>query len=253
VSDHASTSTAPVAADSLWDRHYLLFRRLHSLSGIVPVGVFLAEHIFTSSAILLGPGDYQKDINFIWNMPGLLLMEIFGIWLPIAFHAALGLYFTFTGRVNLSAYPYGGNWRYTLQRITGILAMVYIFLHLAVTRWHWSVFGWYTPFDPKLATATTVYAVQVSWWLPWFFLIGVLSAVFHFANGLWTAAITWGLTVTVQAQKRWGYACCVLGIALSIAGIAALARFATYDTSKFTPEEQAVIKSIQNGTFQAYE
>jgi succinate dehydrogenase / fumarate reductase cytochrome b subunit len=47
-----------------------------------------------------------------------------------------------------------------------------------------------------------------------FYLLGVLSAVFHFANGLWTAAISWGLTVTVSAQRRWGHVCLGVGLGL---------------------------------------
>ena len=223
MSEHAMTVQAP-AGPSFYEKNYFLLRRLHSLTGIVPVGVFLMEHLFTSSSILLGSADYQKDINFIWNLPGLVLMEIFGIWLPIAFHAVLGLVYTFSGppRPNAATYPYVRNWNYLLQRITGIIAMVYIFCHIATTRWHLQIGPWYTPFDPSYATITTVDAVQSSVWLPWFFLIGMLSAVFHLANGLWTAAITWGLTVSAAAQRRWGYVCIGIFVVTLACGATAL-------------------------------
>ncbi len=34
------------------------------------------------------------------------------------------------------------------------------------------------------------------------YALGLLGVSFHLANGLWTAAITWGLTVGPAAQRR---------------------------------------------------
>jgi succinate dehydrogenase / fumarate reductase cytochrome b subunit len=64
------------------------------------------------------------------------------------------------------------------------------------------------------------------------YLFSVLCLVFHFANGLWTAAITWGLTVSTGAQRRWGQVCAAIGVALAIAGVSAVIGFVTLD-----PEE----------------
>jgi len=60
----------------------------------------------------------------------------------------------------------------------------------------------------------------------------VLALVFHFANGLWTAAITWGVTVSVAAQKRWGQVCALVGLSLAGAAIASVFGFATLDPAK---------------------
>jgi hypothetical protein len=61
------------------------------------------------------------------------------------------------------------------------------------------------------------------------YLVGVSLLVFHFANGLWTAAITWGITISRNAQRRWGYVCAGLGAALMGAAWAAVIGFATLD------------------------
>ena len=37
--------------------------------------------------------------------------------------------------------------------------------------------------------------------------VGILSSCYHLANGFWTMAITWGLTISAGAQRRWGYVC----------------------------------------------
>jgi hypothetical protein len=47
-----------------------------------------------------------------------------------------------------------------------------------------------------------------------FYFVGITASVYHFANGLWTAAITWGLTISQQAQQRWGFASFALGVGL---------------------------------------
>lgn len=60
-----------------------------------------------------------------------------------------------------------------------------------------------------------------NWLVIWFYLLGILSAAFHFANGLWTFAIAWGLTITAKAQRRWGHVCLVLGLGLGIIGFTA--------------------------------
>ena len=65
--------------------------------------------------------------------------------------------------------------------------------------------------------------------MPIFYLVSVLALVFHFANGLWTAAITWGLTVSEPAQRRWGWVCAAVGLGLAGLGAAAVLGFWTLD------------------------
>jgi succinate dehydrogenase / fumarate reductase cytochrome b subunit len=218
----SSTQTArqaPTASPSFFEQHYFLIRRLHSLAGVVPVGVFVTMHLFTNFQIIVGSmvGEdlFQHEVNFIHMSPALLFVEI-GLWLSIAFHAGLGLIYTFSGKPNVRQYPYTDNVRYVMQRVTGVFALIFIFLHIATLRWRWNLFGWETPFDNSHATQSVARALQFAWWVPWVYLVGALSVVYHWANGLWTAAITWGLTVSVQAQRRWGYCCAGLGIALTI-------------------------------------
>ena len=73
-----------------------------------------------------------------------------------------------------------------------------------------------------------------------FYLVCVLALVFHFANGLWTAAITWGLTLSVQAQRRWGFVCAAVGVALGAATVMAVIGFSTLDIDQARDVEQAI-------------
>lgn len=238
----------------LMQRHHFLLRRLHSLTGIVPVGVFLIMHLTTNSTIAWGGlntradaenfgwidravATFQHEVEFINELPLLLLIEI-TLWVSIAFHSILGVYYATTGSPNTASYKYGGNVRYTLQRLTGYFGIFFIFYHVATLRWGWS---WLVPGGTKwsheYASSTLAAALQggtegmTGWGLAVsiFYFVGVSALVFHFANGLWTAAITWGITISRSAQQRWGVACAGLGAALMIMAWVSVVGFATLD------------------------
>ncbi|MFZ9880360.1 MAG: hypothetical protein ACO3QC_03035, partial [Phycisphaerales bacterium] len=125
--------------------------------------------------------------------------------------------------------------RYMLQRLTGYLGVLFLFMHISSLRWGWTYGGIMPSFDAAHAASTTAAHLQGGFF-PYFnaafYAVCVLALVFHFANGLWTAAITWGLTVSKQAQQRWGVVCAGIGIALAAAGMTAVVGFSTLDVSK---------------------
>lgn len=243
------------SASSFLDRHYFLLRRLHSLSGIAPIGLFLFPHLTTNSSIVWGEKlnspdvpataleaagvaphagveTFQHEVEFIHNLPALILIEIGVLFIPIAFHAILGIWFASSGRINVDRYGYQNNWRYTLQRLSGYLGVLFIFLHITSLRFGWTYGGLMPAFDPEAASSSVAVHMQegsLGLFVPLFYLVSVLALVFHFANGLWTAAITWGLTISAAAQRRWGYACALIGVLLSGAGIAAIVGFTMLD------------------------
>src|SRR5438067_9386568 len=75
--------------------HSFLLRRLHSLSGIIPVGVFLVEHFISNAFATRGPGAYSKQVELLSGLPFVFYLELFGIWLPILYHALYGFYIWF--------------------------------------------------------------------------------------------------------------------------------------------------------------
>ena len=56
-------------------------------------------------------------------------------------------------------------------------------------------------------------------------IIGVVCASFHFANGIWSFCIVWGITLGPKAQERLGYATLGLWAVLSFVGVRALYAF----------------------------
>jgi len=220
----------------------------------MPIGVFLISHLTTNASIVWGllngdkygghhggAAEFQHEVNFIHSLPFLLLIEIFGLWLPIAFHSVLGFYYAKGGKSNLKRYDYQGNWRYSLQRISGYIGVLFIFYHVATLRWGWTfLIPGGTKWDGEFAGSTLAMAIQGSdhgftnlgLAVAVFYMLGVSLLVFHFANGLWTAAITWGITITEKAQKRWGVVCAMLGIGLMGAAWSAVIGFSLLDVEQ---------------------
>lgn len=189
----------------------------------------------------------------IWinsQVPHLLLIEV-TLWVSLAFHAALGFYYGLRGRENnVQRYGYQANWRYSLQRWSGYIGFVFILYHVATLRWGWTfLVPGGTRWEFAYAASTLAQSLRGSPTGEFEFLgllvsllyfAGIVLLVFHFANGLWTAAITWGLTVTREAQRRWGYVCAAIGFGLLGAGLAAFGGALAIDPEQARAVEEHV-------------
>jgi len=233
------------------ERYHFLIRRLHSLSGVVPVGAFLCVHMLLNGSLIVGEVNsesaYQNAINLVHslNRVGILkLVEVFGIFIPIAFHALVGILIWLTGQTNVLAHRYGGNVRYTLQRWTAWITLVFIFVHL------YHVHHWIIPrqiaFDAHAATEFTA-GVMTAWWAGPAYAIGLICAVFHFANGVWTFLIVWGITISPRAQRGAGYACAAIGIGLALLGLGAVCKLKTAEFPSQTPPAPTEVHTADAG------
>jgi succinate dehydrogenase / fumarate reductase, cytochrome b subunit len=198
-------------------------RRLHSLTGIIPVGAFLFEHVLISNATAIsGPDAYARQVSFLANLPLVFFLELFGIWLPILFHGLYGFYIWFRGDGNTIAYPWAGNWMYTLQRWTGGIAFVYIVWHTWTMR--------FTGVDLHEAAAQSFPKVQNEVHNPLllaFYIVGLIAASWHFAYGIWLFSAKWGIVTGDKAQARLLRLCMAFFFLLSVVGLASLYTFRT--------------------------
>ncbi len=221
------------------ERNEFLLRRLHSLSGLVPVGAYMVIHLLTNATVLESWRTYQNAVYQIHSLPVLWIIEWTFIFLPLIFHAVYGIVIVRTGMPNNSSYPYAKNWRYTLQRATGMIAFLFIFWHVLHMHgwihseaWLEAIRGWGGNFKAYNATSTAAAAMQTSILVPIFYTIGVLSCVFHLANGIWTFGITWGIWTTPLAQRRADYACIGFGVVLALVSLGSIGGFATVDVKE---------------------
>ena len=199
------------------DRRFM-WLRLHSLSGIIPVGLFVLLHFYTNAFALKGAPAFDQRLARLNALPYMSLFEILFIYLPILFHAGLGIVITWRGQVNVAAYPYLGNWRYLLQRLSGIGVLLFVGAHVYKTRIE-PYFGGFTldfhHMQEGLSEPLT-FAVYV---------LGILGTAYHLANGIWTFGITWGFTASRGAQRRMTAVVVLLFAAIFLVGFANILAF----------------------------
>ncbi|MEM7313686.1 MAG: hypothetical protein AAF497_11105, partial [Planctomycetota bacterium] len=119
------------ANSSFWGRNEFLLRRLHSLSGLIPVGAYMCVHLITNATVLDSPATFQSKVYTIHSLGKLLpLIEWGFIFIPLLFHAIFGVVIVRSGVSNSGTYATSGNIRYTLQRVSGMIAFVFIMWHV---------------------------------------------------------------------------------------------------------------------------
>ncbi|MEZ4411184.1 MAG: hypothetical protein R3A52_32595, partial [Polyangiales bacterium] len=177
-------------------------------------------HLYTNAAALAGRRSFDRAVGEIQSIPALGAVELFGILLPLAFHALYGVVIALQARPNLRDYPYARHWMFVIQRVTGFVALAFILLHLAQFRvpkltgsLPWQRFY---PALEHILSAPGMFAV---------YLVGVTACVVHLANGLWLAGNTWGLTGSEKAMRRAAVVWVVFGALLWGLGVNTLVHF----------------------------
>jgi len=187
---------------------------MHSLSGIIPIGAFLVEHIVSNFETWNGPLAYAQQVKFLNSLPLVRVLEWVFIFIPLAFHALYGLYIAFRGRVNVNVYRWAGNWGYLIQRVTGIIAFAYIIQHV----WRQRFSGVMLPEHPGAAFAKVQHELSNPWMLA-IYVIAMIATCWHFGYGVWLFAAKWGITPGDRARRRFGYVCGAVGAALCLMGL----------------------------------
>ena len=203
---------------SWFKENNFLLRKVHSLLGIVPIGAFLVEHLITNSFANQGPDVYNDKVAWIQTLPYLLWLEVGLIFIPILLHAGLGIVYLWGWKDNSTKHRYPRNFMYTFQRITGVIALVFVVYHVWEFRIEAALNDIPINFDLVAEEMKNPRAL-------WFYVLGISSTIFHFSNGIWSFLIHWGITVGPRAQKVSAYVCGGIGCALLYIGLDALFAF----------------------------
>src|SRR3954468_24542661 len=200
--------------------HSFLLRRLHSLSGIIPVGAFLLEHFISNAFATNGPKAYADQVKFLTGLPFVPVLETVGIYIPLLYHALYGFYIWFRGESNVSDYPWAGNFMYAAQRWTGGIAFAYIIWHTYTMR--------FSGVDLHEAPGAAFGKVQHELFITplfLFYVIGLLAASWHFAYGIWLFCAKWGITTGERARQKFLYVCMALFVLLSGVRLPSMTKF----------------------------
>lgn len=157
-------------------------RRWFRLTGVLPVGIFLVLHLWTSAAILTSRAAYDAELVAVNGVPIIAMLELVLVLLPLAFHALFGIHLAF--RPDPGPHHYASDRLHLLQRITGLVALVFIGLHLWELRLQ-GVIG-----DLRPGTYSTRLEAHLSSTISGIphiavlYLVGIAACVFHLANGM---------------------------------------------------------------------
>jgi succinate dehydrogenase / fumarate reductase, cytochrome b subunit len=218
-----------------------LWRRLHSLSGIVPVGTFLIEHFASNAFATNGPWAYADQVKFLTGLPFAVWLEVFGIYIPILYHALYGFWIWYRGESNVGEYAWASNWMYTTQRWTGALTFAYIAYHTYVMR--------FTGEHLFTNAQASFWKVQQEFQHPYavaFYIIGIAAASWHFGYGIFLFCAKWGIVTGEKARRR------VMGVGIAIALLFIVIGYATMfaffkpewrNTPKQLPPKTAVVQT----------
>ena len=180
------------------DSHFLA-RRIHSLTGIVPVGLFLVYHLYLQLYLHSVAEVYNKVINGFYDSQLGIWALVIVVYIPLFFHAFFGIRLIFGSSVQPS-YTYFSHLLFWLQRISGIGVLLFIIAHV----WNaqlgpWIAGTWGTHFEHLSSGISDPDSGMITKAV---YLLGTLGAVFHFSNGLNTFCMTWGIALTPKSQIR---------------------------------------------------
>jgi succinate dehydrogenase / fumarate reductase cytochrome b subunit len=216
-------------------QNYFWIRRLHSLTGIAPIGAFVLVHLFTN-AYSWHPEAFNDHVKALNETPLVEAIEYLAIIAPIVFHGGLGLWMAVRMDVNQPQYSNFRNWMYFLQRISGVMVLAFILFHLIQFRFgmtgafknvglaHATLPGKNIPgtYDPYGAIRVSL--LNYAWIAP-LYLVGIVATAFHFANGIWSFCVTWGITLGRKSQLLMSYATMGLFLLVAAFGIYAFTGF----------------------------
>jgi succinate dehydrogenase / fumarate reductase cytochrome b subunit len=206
---------------SSFEKNYFWIRRLHSLTGVLPIGAFVIVHLFTN-AYSWSPAAFNEHVKGLNETPLVKFIEYFGIIAPIAFHGLLGMWMSVRMDVNQPQYNNFRNWMYFFQRISGVVVFGFILFHLIQFRFGSEGAFKLTQLAPPASASQAVkYAGESTYtayspygvikgglqpaWVQLLYMLGILATSFHFANGLWSFCVTWGITIGRRSQLIMSY------------------------------------------------
>jgi succinate dehydrogenase / fumarate reductase cytochrome b subunit len=212
-----------------------LLRKLHQLTGIVPLGAFFLVHMWTNSTALNGAASFNEHVQTIHDMPYLLFIEIFGIFLPLIFHSVYGILISAEAKPNALNYGYARNWFYIFQRVTGVYLFFFLLFHILNFRFGLIPGLNLTPVAGNADQAFAIVSAEFKiTWVMIVYILGVLATAWHLAYGFFLFAVDWGIVIGEKAQRVVLYGC--LGLALFLGAVGINAAFAFVNKCGLLPE-----------------
>jgi succinate dehydrogenase / fumarate reductase, cytochrome b subunit len=232
-------------AISISKENYVL-HKLHSLTGVVPTGYYVVQHLVLNTFSLQGSAGFDKVIMWFEKVPKhlLLALEIFAIWIPLAFHAVYGMMIVGRAQNNYfnTKYKWSQNAMYAFQRYSGIFLFVFLCYHVATTTGAKYLYNdaeliKYAAWNEKLTSNGYAFLLL--------YMAGVFTAAYHLCYGIWNFCIRWGITISDKAQLSIQRFSTVAFIGITAIGWLALFGFVRGEPAGKTSSEPAVETALR--------
>ena len=187
-------------------------RRLHSLVGLLVLGIVILEHVMTNASSLGGPEAMNSGLAMMEMIPKPIFygLEIFGIAIPLLSHVLYGIYIALQANNNPGRFGYMRNWMFTLQRWTAWYLVPFLIWHIFYLRIYTKgICG--VPMSYELLDSYFTNPIVVV-----LYTIGMLAAIFHFCNGITTFCMTWGIAKGPRVQSVVSVLSMLLFLALAL-------------------------------------
>lgn len=182
-------------------------RRLHSIVGLLLLGMVICEHMTTNSMAIAGPKVFNTALGMMELIPHPIFLgiEVTLFAVPLLFHGIYGIYIALEANNNPGRFGYFRNWCFAIQRWTAWFLVPFLIWHIGYLRFYVKgITG--TPISFELLQSYFVGHPIIAL----IYVIGMFAAIFHFCNGITTFCMTWGITKGPRAQKVVGIASMLL-------------------------------------------
>jgi succinate dehydrogenase/fumarate reductase cytochrome b subunit (b558 family) len=191
-------------------------RRLHALTGVIPLGVFVVLHLLLNATALAGPSRFDRVVGGLARSPIEPFVTLVFVGLPLAYHALYGIRRVFRAPPDAEASGYRRPRLDGLMRFTSIVLFVFVIAHTIEMRVDRSPAALHTKLMMDLSST--------KWGVPlvaFGYLVGVAAVAFHLAYGCFAVLESRG-----RATRRAAIVSAAGGAFLFLLGSATVIAFA---------------------------
>lgn len=199
-------------------RRSYYFKKLFRFFGLVPLGLYVVVHLYNNNLSNQGAEVFNAHLQWWRSLPFIVPLSILFLYIPLFWHLFYGLYVAKTGKPNNLRYGYFSNLKYLLQRLSGIGLALFIPAHIFKVKIEPYFEHEIVDFKHMAEGLSEHLTLAV-------YTLGILGVSYHLANGLWEAAVSWGLTINQRSQRVFTVLSFVVFVILGLLGANAVRGF----------------------------